>query len=108
VSVCMARSTICTFAALTTPSRCNAAKPGSRGASRFPVHGGAGPERRGGADSGSSFTVGELQDPYQELGDGGRAVFPRQISSIGSSDQPGSTRGSLLRRRSKRCHTATC
>jgi hypothetical protein len=51
------------------------------------VHGGAGPERRCGADSGSSLTMGELQHPYQELGHGGRAVFPRQISSIGVGDQ---------------------
>jgi hypothetical protein len=32
--------------------------------------------------------VGELQHPYQELGHGGRAVLPRQISGVGVGDQP--------------------
>jgi hypothetical protein len=31
--------------------------------------------------------VGQLQHPYQELGHGRRAVFPGQISRIGSGDQ---------------------
>jgi hypothetical protein len=51
------------------------------------VHGGAGPDRRGGADPGSSFTVGQLQDPYQELGHGRRAVLPSQIAGFRLGDQ---------------------
>jgi hypothetical protein len=32
--------------------------------------------------------VGQLQDPYQELGHGRRAVFPRHICGVGVGDQP--------------------
>jgi hypothetical protein len=54
----------------------------------FAEHGAAGSDRRCGPDPGGGFPVGELQYPYQELGHGGRAVLPRQISGVGSGDQP--------------------
>jgi hypothetical protein len=59
-------------------------------------HGGAGSDRRGGADPGGGLALGELQDPHQEWGHGGRAVFPRQIRGVGVGDQPVVDRGEFV------------
>jgi hypothetical protein len=84
----MARSTICTFTALTTPPRCSAARTGNRGSNRSPSTELRGPTAAAARTRAAASPWGELQYPYQELGHGGRAVLPRQISGVGSGDQP--------------------
>jgi hypothetical protein len=70
LSLCIARSTICTLAGLTAPSRCSAASCGNEGSSRSPSIEVRGSERCGGPDPGRGLAVGELQHPDKELADG--------------------------------------
>ncbi len=84
----MARSTIATFSALTTPSCCSAASCGSSRFQLLAEHRGPRPDRGGGSDPGGGVAGGELQHPDQELGDAGGAVFLRQVVGFGISDQP--------------------